>query len=386
MNAQVSSSALIPEQPKKIFYIDNLKVVLIILVVLHHTFITYGAPGSWYYMQKTTQQAALIPMTMFVAVNQSFFMGFFFFLSAYFIRPSLERKGAAQFVKDRLIRLGIPLIFYSFILGPAMNYLIYYWGYGHHITLIQYLSGYDDWIDFGVLWFVAALLLFTLVYVAWRKITANHRDNQIATRLSVDRVLQFATGLGVISFLVRLVFPVGWVLKPVGFQLGHFTQYAALFIVGIIASKTNWLAGITYKQAKRAAWIALLLIIVIFPLFYVLLTTLKFPSSWFSGGFHWPALMYALWEQLTGLAIIMALLGIGRKYLNHSSAFTNKLSRSAFAVYIFHPLVVISFSLALKDLAIDPALKLLIAAPLVAGFSFILGLFIVSIPGVRRII
>jgi uncharacterized integral membrane protein len=385
MTAQASPSALIPEQPKKIFYIDNLRVILIILVVLHHTFITYGAPGNWYYMQKTTQQAALIPMTMFVAVNQSFFMGFFFFLSAYFILPSLERKGAAQFVKDRLIRLGIPLIFYSLILGPAMNYLIYYWGYGHHITLSQYLSGYDDWIDFGVLWFVVALLLFTLVYVGWRNVTAN-RNNQTTTTLSVGRVLLFAIGLGVFSFLVRLVFPVGWVLKPVGFQLGHFPQYITLFIAGIIASKTNWLAGITYKQGKRAALIAFLLVIIIFPLFYVLLTTLKFPSSWFSGGFHWPALLYALWEQLTGLAIIMALLGIGKESLNRNSTLWSKLSRSAFAVYIFHPLVVISFSLALKDLAIDPALKLLIVAPLAIVFSFLLGSFIVLIPGVRRII
>jgi hypothetical protein len=57
-------------------------------VVLHHAFITYGAPGGWYYQQKTDHIAALLPMTMFVATNQSFFMGFFFFLSALFVEPS----------------------------------------------------------------------------------------------------------------------------------------------------------------------------------------------------------------------------------------------------------------------------------------------------------
>ena len=129
MNAQVSPSALITEQPKKIFYIDNLKVILIILVVLHHTFITYGAPGGWYYMQKTTHQGALIPMTLFVAVNQSFFMGFFFFLSAYFIRPSYQKKGASRFVKDRLIRLGIPLIFYSFINNHLRQFINHHYNY-----------------------------------------------------------------------------------------------------------------------------------------------------------------------------------------------------------------------------------------------------------------
>src|SRR6202012_5995238 len=113
------------------------------------------------------------PMVLFVSVNQSFFMGFFFFLSAYFTGPSYDKKGPSRFIKDRLVRLGIPLVFYSFVLGPFMNYLVYYFGYDHHISFSQFLSGYNDWIDFGVLWFVAALLLFTLIYVAWRQIITN---------------------------------------------------------------------------------------------------------------------------------------------------------------------------------------------------------------------
>ena len=36
----------------KIFYIDNIKVILTVLVVLHHSAITYGAPGSWYFIHK----------------------------------------------------------------------------------------------------------------------------------------------------------------------------------------------------------------------------------------------------------------------------------------------------------------------------------------------
>jgi uncharacterized membrane protein YcfT len=64
----------------KIAYIDHLKVLMTVLVVLHHSFITYGAPGSWYFQQKTSHLWALFPMTMFVATNQSFFMGFLFFI------------------------------------------------------------------------------------------------------------------------------------------------------------------------------------------------------------------------------------------------------------------------------------------------------------------
>ncbi|RYE25743.1 MAG: acyltransferase, partial [Sphingobacteriaceae bacterium] len=163
MLAQTPPSAII--RPPKLFYVDNIKVLMTILVVLHHTAVTYGGPGSWYYNEKTTQLGALIPMTMFVSVNQSFFMGFFFLLAAFFTPNSYERKGAGKFITERLFRLGIPLLFYSLIFSPLLSYLVYYFAEGHHITYTQYLGGFDDWVDFGVLWFLAALLLFTTIYV-----------------------------------------------------------------------------------------------------------------------------------------------------------------------------------------------------------------------------
>jgi len=382
----MSTQTPVPTSTKnKIAYIDNLKVLLIILVVLHHTFITYGAPGGWYYFQKTTSEGAKIPMTWFVATNQAFFMGFFFFLSALFVPSSYDKKGPARFIKDRLLRLGIPMLFYTFVLGPFMNYLVYYFGKGQHITLMQYLSGYDDWIDFGVLWFAAALLLFTLLYVVWRMIF----DKLAAEGSAIpgtSTILLFAVGLGVLSFLVRIIFPIGWILKPVGFQLGHFPQYIVLFILGLIASRSNWLNTLDYRQGKKMAIIAASVVILVFPVFYVLLTWLKFPSSYFSGGLHWPSLLYSMWEQMAGVTIMTALFCIGKQLLNKSSAFQSRLSRSAFAVYIFHPLVLISLSLAVRDWAIEPALKLLVVAPLAVAGSFLLGSVIVLIPGVRRIV
>jgi surface polysaccharide O-acyltransferase-like enzyme len=380
MSAETSLPTLIPAKPK-IIYIDHLKIVLTVLVIMHHTFITYGAPGGWYYMQKTTQIGALAPMTMFVAVNQSFFMGFFFFLSALFIPSSYDKKGTSRFITDRLLRLGIPLIFYSVIFSPVLNYLVYYFGYEHHITFLQFLSGYDDWIDFGVLWFVAALLLFTLTYAAWRALLQKQPKTLAAPSFKV--ILLFAAGTGLISFFIRIVFPVGWTLKPVGFQFAHFTQYIALFILGLVASRNKWLQTIQFN--KSIVWTTIILII-LFPVLFVFKALYKFPLDWVMGGLHWPALAYALWEQIVGFSIIATLLYIGKKKLNKPSAFLSTLSRSAFAVYIFHPIVIIPLSLAVRNLAIDPALKLLFVAPLAVVLSFVLGSVIVLIPGVRRII
>jgi surface polysaccharide O-acyltransferase-like enzyme len=384
ISTQVSAPALPPESSKKIFYIDRLKIILTALVVLHHVFVTYGAPGGWYFSQKSTLIGAVIPMTMIVTINQSFFMGFFFFLSAYFIRSSYEKKGASRFVTDRLLRLGIPLIFYSFILSPILSYLVYYFGKEHHISFFQYLKDFDDWIDFGVLWFVAALLLFTLIYVLWRMIIKNSRSKTSATP-SFNLILLFAAATGVVSFFTRTIFPVGWTLKYTGFQLGYFPQYIALFILGLVASKNKWLDTMTFRTGRQSRKFAMLLLL-FFPIFFVIEKTIRMPQDWFTSGFHWQQLLFAVWEQLMGFSIIIALLGYGKQLWDKSSALQNKLSRCAFAVYIFHPLIIIFLSLALRNWAVEPAVKFLLVAPLAVTGSFLLASVIILIPGVKKII
>jgi surface polysaccharide O-acyltransferase-like enzyme len=383
MTTSNSRPALI--QPKeKINYIDHLKVVLTMLVILHHTVIAYGAPGGWYYTQKTSLMGAIIPMTVFVSVNQAFFMGFFFFLSALFVPASYEKKGPFKFVTDRLLRLGVPLVFYSFILSPFLSFISYKWAQGHNITYMQYLSGFDGWVDFGVLWFVAALLLFNLCYVVYRQIL--RQAEKVTALPTVTNIVVFAVCIGLISFGARIIFPVGWVLKPLGFQLGYFAQYIASFILGLVAAKSKWLNQAELKTGKTMRTIAICVVVVGFPLLFIMRKVYGFPVEWFSGGAHWPQALYAIWEQLLGFSIITALLCMAKYKWNNASALLNNLSRATFAVYIFHPLVVISLTVAASSWAIEPALKILIVAPFAVLFSFFLGMLLVKIPGVNKII
>ena len=67
----------------RLFFVDHLRAFLIILVIMHHLAITYGASGSFYYHDTTTTLTALL-LTIFVTIDQAFFMGLFFLISAYF--------------------------------------------------------------------------------------------------------------------------------------------------------------------------------------------------------------------------------------------------------------------------------------------------------------
>lgn len=380
MSSAISTSG----SSNKLVYIDTIKIILTILVILHHTVIAYGGSGGWYWVQKTSCFAALVPMTMFVSINQSFFMGFFFLLAAYFTESSYLKKGVSKFITDRLVRLGIPLLFYSFVLSPVVSYLVYYFAKGHHITFLQYLSGYDSWIDFGVMWFVAALLVFTMLYVFVQKFARTDFKKSLPAPGAFG-ILAFAFVLGIVSFIVRIVFPVGWVLEPVGFQLGHFTQYISLFIIGILAARNNWLDQLTDQTGKRLR-ISIVVCLLFFPVFFLIREKLDMPVSWYSGGFHWQSLLYAIWEQCIGLSIITVFLIKGRKSWNQTSALRTQLSRSNFVVYIFHPLVIVGLTLMIRNWQIDPAVKFIIMAPIIVIASYVLGALLLRIPGIKKIL
>src|SRR5438874_6121092 len=87
-------------------YLDGLKVVLTALVIAHHAGQAYGPTGGRWPIFEPERAAILGP---FFSVNAAFFMGLFFLISAYFLPASFDRKGASAFLRDRFVRLGIPL-------------------------------------------------------------------------------------------------------------------------------------------------------------------------------------------------------------------------------------------------------------------------------------
>ena len=73
---------------------DQLRSVLTVLVIAHHTAITYGGSGGWFYREVHDGGAPLsLAFTLFCSINQAFFMGLFFLLAGYFSPPALAAKG-----------------------------------------------------------------------------------------------------------------------------------------------------------------------------------------------------------------------------------------------------------------------------------------------------
>ena len=374
-------------QMKRLYYVDNLRIFLISLVVLHHLSITYGAPGDWYYSESQPEGLLAILLAMFVATNQSFFMGLFFLISAYFTEVSFTRKSTGTFLADRLRRLGIPLLLYFFVISPAMIFFLVRRLDGSDISFLDfYKQGHG--FGFGPLWFVETLLYFTLIYVIYQKFRDRNRNRTIKHRpLPGDKsVLLLAVLLGVITFLIRIKLPVGWSFPLLGLQFPHFPQYIALFTLGIAASRHNWLEAVTYKRGLRWLLIAQIMIFIMFPLLFMTGGAASGEITAFMGRLHWQSLAYAIWEQITGLSLIIGLLGIFREKLNSQGKWGQKLSACAYGVFIFHAPLLVLITVSLRNVELSGILKLLLLAPVAVFASFLVVYLIRKLPCADKVL
>jgi hypothetical protein len=201
----------------RLLFIDNLRWAMIVLVISMHAADTYSPLGNWYYVdRKPLSTASLLAFAAWQMYLQSFFMGLLFFIAGFFVPPSLDRKGPRQFVRDRAYRLGLPVLFYMFVLGPVTEYFC-----AHSWNSTAPTSFANEWVkhirngqflqENGPLWFCLALLIFSLAYVALRAlqpaIEAGHEDRQPP---GVGKQVGFAVAMATSTFVVRLVLPSGF--------------------------------------------------------------------------------------------------------------------------------------------------------------------------------
>lgn len=358
------------------------------LVVVFHTSIAYGAGGSWILedVDKSQFTLSMVLLTIFTLVNQAYFMALFFFLSAYFIPGSYDRKGPLQFMKDRLIRLGVPLLVYYFGIGPMT---IWYARYRGMETLGEFYASRVFSFQttfFGPAWFLEASLWFAVIYTLLRLILrayAKDSERRHSASFPTNRTLLItALFAGITAFGLRLIFPTG--TGPLELQLGYFPLYILLFCAGIIARRNNWLDQIPAKMAAAWRWIAIG-VIPLLPIGLILTGALEGNLQLY-GGVNIQALLYAIWEPFVCFGIILALLVRYRTRYNKTSAFRSWLSKHAYTVFIIHPPVIVGWTMAFHGLPLPPIMKWVLVSGLALVTCFAAAGLIRSVPGTQKVL
>ena len=390
-SAQESTASSAAEAPTRLWFVDHLRAALVILVVLHHVALVYGAGAPFYYVEPPfTEPLAYIVLLAFALFNQAWFMGALYLIAGYFTPGSYERKGAGSFLKGRLVRLGIPLLVFYFILSPLSS--IGYWQMPAELTGITdplSLFAYPFLLGLGPLWFVALLLIFDFGYALWRRLTRDRAASPAreSSPPGYIGVIIFTLALALITYLIRFVIPLGREILDFP-TLGYLPQYLSFFILGIVANRRDWFRTTPDSMGVVGFVTALVATVFLFPLALsgqLFSLELSDPAT-FVGNGSWQSAVYALWDTVLAVGMTLAALTFFRRYFDGDSSLGRFLSQQSYAVYVIHVPIVVFLAIGLQGVEFPALLMFVLLSVIAVPVCFGLAYLLRKIPGVSRVL
>jgi len=358
----------------RLAYLDNLKWVLIALIIATHAATAYGAVGAWYYVEPTLSPLGQALVSAPTEAGILFGLETFMLVAGLLTVPSLARKGPGTFLRDRLLRLGLPLVAAVVVVTPAVYWLLLE-VIGRPATLLAILQWQLHNLDPGPMWFVAVLLLFTVCYAGWRWVRPSRKAE--ASPLQMRHLVIAAALIGPLTFVDWLAFPLAS-YQPLELNLWEWPQLAGLFAFGVLAGERGWLAQRPSALVRRTCWLAPLPALGVFAWMLVAYRSSRPPYiSSLIQGWHWQAAVLAIVWGVVAVGWSLAMVDLFRTFGNWSGRLVRALGRDSYTAYFLQAPVLVGLELALRvfgwpgqGFGMSGEVKVAISAPAGIAISF----------------
>ena len=380
-------------KPNRLEYVDAVRVILILLVVAHHSAEAYLSARP---VEFPLPDPPIPRAWVFLWVNAAFFMGLFFFLTGYFTAGAFDRKGGSGFLSDRWIRLGLPLLFGWIALAPLPGWTHIEFGLGRHVGYWFYLKhiffGFGakpqawpvgvPWpIDnLGHLWFLEHLLIYASLYWGLRMAGVVGRRTVVdAAPPSHGAIAAYAALLAAATFVIRIWYPQDrWIffLGFVQMEPAHLPQYASLFVIGVLAGPRRWIE--TMPTGRGLIWLAIGVGLAVAA--YLLVGVGVVP------GFDSRDWRICVWESFLCVGLCVGLPVLFRELRLGKGRMWRTLAANVYAVYVFHFPIVLFLQWALIDAPAPKWARLFmtVVGAIVVSFAFT-NWVILRLPYARRV-
>jgi len=361
-----------PEPGARDASLDYLRAFIVLLVLLHHSVLGYmvlwpAQPGTFKILPAPiVDPQRWAGFDFLVIFNDTFFMALMFLLSGLFVWPSLRRKGGARFLRDRILRLGVPFAVAAAILMP----LAYYPSYAVTGADPGFLAYARAWLSLGFwpsgpAWFIWLLLVFDAVAAGLYGLRHRWRVNALAPwPLGVHgRPSACVAILLAISVLVyvpmELTFGADrwFTFGPFSFQASRLVLYAVYFLAGIqlgaSGTKSGFLAGLArpwsiWLSSGLAAY-ALRLAVIVTLVLPIAVTHRPLPLSL--------RLLSDVTLVLCCGTISFAFIALFRRFAVARRPVFDSLSASSYGIYLVHYPFVVWLQFALLTVALGAIAK-----------------------------
>lgn len=272
-------------------------------------------------------------LEVFVVVNETYFMQLFFFISGIFVPQSFDKKGSFVFLQERIKRLGIPPVVYTFFIGPYVQgglvHLFFYDGSDTFGSIVPLTES-------GVTWFPQQLIVFGIIYTFACK-------KNWTPKMECPTVFGFfliSLMIGTVTGIINLFFPSQESFFNVPLFFWHYFSYILFFFGGAIAQRNNWMDDIKVKRSRIAiytwmilAFLLVVLIIVVIPILLVGFGIADYPS-------HPIFILIFVFTGPVLMGLSLGVLVFFMDYVNKSYWYTKFFSVSMYTAYIMQPVVI----------------------------------------------
>jgi peptidoglycan/LPS O-acetylase OafA/YrhL len=391
ISSSVASAAIqaVPKAKTRNAALDRTRTFLTLVVLLHHAVIPYTYYGH-------TDPKSWIGFDCVVLATDSFFMAMFFFLSGLFVWPSLARKSPQVFLRDRLLRLGlpfaiaaltiIPIAYYAIELRqhPDVSFAAFWW---KTVTVGPWPS--------GPIWFVWVLLAFDLTASLLYRLSSRLLDpiNRMSLR-GYDRPAEFYLFLVAVTALLyvpaRVYFgPSKWFeFGPFSVQASRVLLYAAYFFIGAGVGAAHFNRGILSADGRLAksgwGWVIATLV----P--YCLMWVLIYIKRGILGNPpvlpHWYEASYGVFFVAFSAAILFAILAFFLRFRQSGWSILDPMQNDAYGMFLVHYPIVLWLQYWLFDFDVPAIAKAAVAFGLTVALSWAATAALRRIPGATHVL
>lgn len=374
--------------------IDYLRTTLTLMVLGHHSSLAYTTFAHFDKQHMFRSTAPVVDVTRWVFFdyaenfNDVFFMSLMFFVSGLFVYPALRRHGTFGFMRDRLLRLGLPFAFAVVILMPIAYYASW--------QLTGRSTGFVDFYKWlaeggfaaGPPWFVWLLLFFDLILALilvplrrWMPLA-----ERLAATLGQHAFRTFGcilclTALAYLPLLSRYGFG-AWthfLTSPFSFQTSRIGLYALWFVFGFLTGAPGIAKGLLARDGSLARHWRLWIRVCILAYNALIFIPRLLPRA--SQG----PLEAVLWVT-SCVASCFGFLALFRGIQLTSRPWMNSLTRSAYVMYLVHYVYITWTQRLMLDLPVHASIKFLFVFLTTVLLSWLTAQVVLRIPKLKTIL
>ncbi|MFX1327482.1 MAG: acyltransferase family protein [Promethearchaeota archaeon] len=351
--------------------LDWLRVLATILVFLFHCSRFFDLL-DWHV--KNDEQD--IGITVAQVMLSGFGMPVFFIIAGMASFYALSYVKSGLYLKDRVVRLGIPLFVGMFTHVSIQVYLEKVsWGtfkgsffefYPRYFNGLQGFGGNFAWTGYH-LWFLLVLLIFTFITI--KPFNYLRREENLMKISRLTPVLQKP------GMILLLVFPLIFLefinifIEYLEFGGWNFFSYLVIFIYGyIFASKNKFKLAIEKNRNISIVFGVITTVL-------VLMTILIFQDQLLDDSLQFTDFLFYGLRVINGWSWMIVVLGLFSKYLNRDHKSRKFLNEIVMPFYVLHQTIILIVGFYIISLDLNIFTKFLIISSL--SFVIIMGLVLI---------